>query len=83
MEDEGAGEVGQTHGYNLRGARDRDYSHRFEHNMDQPHSSKSYDAHVQLLQQALQDVHMDVTDAHRYIVDDLHNIIIFEYVHYF
>ena len=41
--------------YNLRSRNTRDYSHRFDHIMDNPASKQSYD--VQLLQNAVSDLH--------------------------
>jgi hypothetical protein len=40
--------------YNLRTSRDRSYDHRFDHLMDNPHNTKSYESPVQLLQHSTQ-----------------------------
>ena len=53
--------------YNLRGSRERSYSRRFEHAMDNPASTKSYD--YQMLQKAMSNLMDGETplDIQRYI----------------
>jgi len=66
-EKQGVHGLGQAHGYNLRGAQDRHFLHHFDCSMDDPHSSQSYDPQVQLLQQAIWDVHEDPKNMFKYI----------------
>jgi len=53
--------------YNLRSSRDRPYSHCFDHQMDKPESSQSYEAGIQLFQDAVETIAESPTDVYKYI----------------
>jgi hypothetical protein len=55
------------YGYNLRSNRDRNYSHRLDHHMDNSDNTKSYDAQFQMLQHAAEIVHHDPDEMYKYI----------------
>jgi len=53
--------------YNLRAGRGRSYSHRFDHQMDELNSGQSYEAGIQLLQDAVKNIGELPTDTYKYI----------------
>jgi len=56
-----------TNWYNLRSDRGRSYSHRLDHQMDDPVSSKSYESGVQMLQQAADKMDESLDNIYKYI----------------
>jgi len=53
--------------YNLKGNRGRSYAHRFDHQMDKPENCQSYEAGIQLLQDAVENVSESPNRAYKYI----------------
>jgi len=53
--------------YNLRASRGRLYSHRFDHQMDEPESGQRYEARIQLLQDAVEKIAELPTDTYKHI----------------
>jgi len=53
--------------YNLRGDRGRSYAHHFDHQMDEPENCQSYEAGIQLLQDAVENVARSPNGAYKYI----------------
>ena len=61
------GSLGAAPRYNLRGNRERDYSHRLDHLMDDNTNTKSYDTQFQLLQDAAADLSQAPEKMYNYI----------------